>query len=90
MAKITDTAVYTGKYTTFSITVGGEYDVQVTGAQGGAGFGAGATGGMGAAVGGDIYLTAGTRLLLLAGGAGQAAPHFGGVGGGGGGGSYFV
>jgi hypothetical protein len=92
-----------GNATVVTIATPGWYHLSVDGAQGGeaagqtsGGFSPSASipGGKGAAVNGDIYLTAGTKLELVVGGAGHnAAPAHPtamstGGGGGGGGGSF--
>ncbi len=68
----------------YTISSAGFYILRADGAAGGGEFSSGNAGGAGAAVSGDIYLTAGTVLELVVGGAGATAQ----VGGGGGGGSF--
>jgi hypothetical protein len=88
---------YSGSIETVTISVSGVYDITAYGAEGGA-SGNDHAGGFGAAIGGDIYLAAGTQLELAVGGAGLpgAAPSSDGTGGaagyggGGGGGGSFV
>jgi hypothetical protein len=78
---------------TITINTSGTYYIDADGAQGGAGHLTGGThgGGLGAAVGGDIFLTAGTTLEIVVGAEGLAAGYiFGGDGGGGGGGGTYV
>jgi len=85
-AKISE-APLSGAITPYTIAVSGEYDIQVDGAQGGAGFRG--TGGLGAAVGGDVYLAAGTKLELVVGSEGAGKGQNSSIdAGGGGGGSY--
>ena len=66
---------------TYVVPVTGEYDVVAAGARGGSGMKG--SGGLGATVSGDVYLTAGTALAIAVGGQGSAYD-----GGGGGGGSF--
>ncbi len=70
---------YTGGVQTFTVQTTGTYDITGYGAQGGS-F-AGAVGGKGAEVGGYFHLTAGERIEIVVGGAGEDG---GGAGGGGG------
>jgi len=72
--------------TTYTVGTSGVYDITADGAQGGGNPLFGAVGGAGAAVGGDIYLQAGTKLQILVGGQGGSATS----GAGGGGGGTFV
>jgi hypothetical protein len=72
---------YTGSVEEYTIPKSAFYFVAAIGAQGGSGGGSEA-GGDGAAVGGEVYLTQGTELDIVAGGAGVS---FGFEGGGGGG-----
>jgi hypothetical protein len=69
-----------------TITAGGVYEISAFGAQGGAGGNGVNTGGLGAAVTGDVYLATGTVLEIVTGVAGANATS--GAGGGGGGGSF--
>ncbi len=76
---------YSGSIETYVVPTTGTYDISVSGAQGGAGV-MGNTGGLGALVSGDVFLTTGTTLDIVVGqqganGVSQAA-------GGGGGGSF--
>lgn len=85
---------YTGTIQTETISSSGLYDITATGAAGGVGGGGNIAGqgGLGAAVGGDIYLAAGTVLEILVGGKGTdgGGSPLNGQGGGGGGGSFVV
>lgn len=72
-----------GIQSTFTIDTAGTYDITARGAPGGGSTEHGLAGGAAAAVGGDIYLQAGTQLEIVVGGAGRGAV-FGGGGGGGG------
>jgi collagen type I/II/III/V/XI/XXIV/XXVII alpha len=76
----------TGTIQTETISTSGLYNFTVDGAQGGLSQHFTLTGGMGAAVSGDINLTAGTVLEIVVGDAGTSAFY----GGGGGGGSYII
>ena len=78
---------YTGSLQTYTIPTTGDYLINAYGAEGGGGTGS--SGGYGAWVGGTIFLTAGTTLDIVAGGAGLTG-DFGGIWGGGGGGGSFV
>jgi len=81
------TYTYSGSVVDTTVVTTGIYDILAAGA---AGAGASGTiGGLGAAVGGDVFLTAGTQLDLVVGGEGQNG-NFGNVNGGGGGGGSFV
>jgi hypothetical protein len=73
---------------TYMITNSGTYALTLDGAQGGNVAGGGA-GGLGAAVSGDIYLTAGTMLEIVVGGEGGAGEHYNYAAGGGGGSFVF-
>ena len=74
---------YYGVKQDFTVVESGYYDLQLSGAQGGAEFGV--AGGDGAAVGGDIYLQKGVQLEIVVGGEGSGQFY-----GGGGGGASFV
>ncbi len=91
--------IYSGAATTYTVPVTGTYDIVVEGAQGGNRVAS--SGGLGAQVGGDLTLTAGTVLDVVVGGMGYGGAGGGGsflyaaagrmllaVAGGGGGGSY--
>jgi hypothetical protein len=78
---------FTGSETTFTVSETGVYDILVYGAQGGRGDLSG-PGGLGAEAGGDILLSAGTRLTILAGGQGASGALGEGYAAGGGGGSF--
>ena len=77
-----ETIDFTGAEVTYTVPVSGVYDITAYGAQGGPAV---SFGGSGAEAGGDIFLSAGTTLTVLAGGKGGSAA---GNGGGGGGGSF--
>ncbi len=77
----------TGVIQTETITTTGLYDIVVDGAQGGAA--ADKSGGLGAAVSGDIFLQSGVKLEIVVGEAGSSTPFDGG-GAGGGGGSFVI
>jgi hypothetical protein len=74
---------YTGIIEYDTIAVNGTYVITASGAQGGNSTITGEHGGLGAAVGGDIYLTSGTVLEIIVGNAGGNSAS-GGAGGGGG------
>ena len=75
---------FTGSLVTWTVPTTGVYDVTAYGAAGGnKPF---SPGGLGAEAGGDIVLSAGTMLTVIAGGEGQLAE----IDGGGGGGGSFV
>ena len=76
-----ETFLFTGGEQSFPVLVSGEYALDVFGASGG-----NATGGRGAEVSGDIFLTAGETLTLFVGGRGQNGHNP--LGGGGGGGAF--
>jgi hypothetical protein len=76
---------YTGSVEEYTIPKSAFYFVAAIGAQGGSGNGGAEAGGDGAAVGGEVYLTQGTDLDIVAGGAGTSIA---GLDGGGGGGSF--
>ncbi|PRC93264.1 PEP-CTERM sorting domain-containing protein [Solimicrobium silvestre] len=80
---------YTGSIVDYTITTSGVYDLTAAGAQGGSGNGVGTTGGLGAQISGDLFLTTGTQLGIVVGGQGLTG-NFGGLAGGGGGGGSFV
>jgi len=71
---------------TYTIGTAGTYQIAADGAQGGAETEYGVQGGAGAAIDGDVYLQAGTKLEIVVGGAGGNGLD----GGGGGGGGSFV
>jgi hypothetical protein len=75
---------YTGSTETFTIPVSGVYQIVALGADGGTGFGP--SGGSGAGITGNVFLSAGTLFDLVVGGAGltgNISEAFGGGGGGG-------
>jgi hypothetical protein len=74
---------FTGAIVTYTIPASSFYFIVAAGAQGGPGFD---IGGFGAAVGGDIFLTQGTQLDIVVGGAGAGRSQD--FSGGGGGGSF--
>jgi hypothetical protein len=76
---------YTGSVEEYTIPKSAFYFVAAIGAQGGSGNGGAEAGGDGTAVGGEVYLTQGTDLDIVAGGAGTSIA---GLDGGGGGGSF--
>jgi PEP-CTERM motif len=76
-----ETFAFTGAVQSFTASVSGEYAVELLGA------GGGHTGGRGAEVSGDVFLTAGEDLTLFVGGQGG---YGSGVPAGGGGGGSFV
>ena len=77
---------YTGAIQTYNVLTTGLYDFTVAGAQGG-----GASGGLGALLGGQVSLTAGMTLQIVVGGRGvNGDPNPGGTIGSGGGGGSFV
>ena len=66
----------------FTVSVSGEYAVELLGASGGnATFVVGSVGGLGAEVSGDVFLAAGEDLTLFVGGQGGSALYAGGGGG---------
>jgi len=67
---------------TYTIGTSGTYDITDDGAQGGASTSTDESGGAGAAVSGDVYLQAGTKLEIVVGGEGSSSPGSGGGGGG--------
>jgi hypothetical protein len=71
---------FTGSVQHFTVVTSGLYDIQADGAQGGGSFRT--SGGAGAEVGGEVFLTAGEMLNIVAGGQGAT----GNLGAGGGGG----
>jgi VCBS repeat-containing protein len=75
---------YTGSIVTYTVPATGLYDITAFGAQGGdfQAVAEGATGGLGAEVGGDVMLTQGETLDIAVGGAGQVTISTGGGGGG--------
>jgi hypothetical protein len=77
-----ETFVFTGGAQTFTASASGEYAVELLGAGGGNTTVFDNTGGRGAEVSGDIFLTAGERLTLFVGGRGETAVAAGGGGGG--------
>ena len=66
---------------TYTIGTSGTYDITADGAEGGGSVNY-YPGGAGAAVGGDIYLQAGTKLEIVVGGKGESEESAGGGGGG--------
>jgi hypothetical protein len=82
------TFFYTGSLQTYVIPTTGDWFIEAVGAQGGSGEDSGDIGGYGAALSGYVYLTAGTRLDIVAGGAGLTGDFDSFFGGGGGGGSF--
>ncbi len=70
----------TGSLQFYFVAVTGEYELEVDGAQGGAG--GGQLGGKGAAIGGDFYLQAGSELEIIVGSMGGSGKDAGGGGGG--------
>ena len=83
---MSETFTYTGTIEHVTVAASGTYTIDVDGAQGGQSTFAGENGGLGAAVGGDIFLAAGTQLEIVVGGAGYSDIW----GGGGGGASYVI
>jgi len=83
-----DVFTFSGVVQTYITPVAGVYDIMAAGAQGGTG--GSPTGGLGAFISGDIYLTAGETLDIVVGGAGTNGSVCVGVCGGGGGGGSFV
>ncbi len=77
---------YSGALQTDAITTSGIYDITAIGATGGGTYSVSISGGSGAVASGDIYLTAGTMLEIIVGGAGGNGSNY--TGGGGGGGSF--
>jgi hypothetical protein len=76
---------FTGTVQHFTIVTSGLYDIEAAGAQGGGGgpgFFGFSSGGAGAEVGGEVFLTAGEMLNIVAGGRGATGIY--GTGGGGG------
>lgn len=84
-----DTFTYDGTAQSFTAATAGVYDILAYGAQGGAGAGYKTNGGLGAEMGGDIYLSAGEMLTIDVGGAGGTG-HSGQMDYVGGGGGTFV
>ncbi len=78
---------YSGFEETYSITSSGTYDITAAGAQGGGS--SNDSGGLGAIIDANVYLTAGTQLDVVVGGEG-ANGAYGDLYGGGGGGGTFV
>ena len=76
---------YTGTVEFETIAVSGTYAISAYGAEGGTST-SGESGGLGAAVGGDIYLQAGAVLEMVVGGEGATGAY----GAGGGGGSFVI
>jgi PEP-CTERM motif-containing protein len=70
-----ETFAFTGAVQSFTASVSGEYAVELLGA------GGGHTGGRGAEVSGDVFLTAGEDLTLFVGGQGESGINAGGGGG---------
>jgi len=73
--------------TTYTIGTSGTYEIIANGAEGGEFVGDLQSGGDGAAVGGDVFLEAGTKLEIVVGGEGGSSQD---NGGGGGGGSFVI
>jgi PEP-CTERM motif len=84
------TFLFTGTVQTFDVTTTGVYDITAYGAQGGGGFPMVGAGGLGAEIGGDVTLTAGSILSFLIGGSGAPGGPPGRIFGVGGGGGTFV
>lgn len=82
--------VFTGGIVDYTVSASGTYDITAAGAQGGSDHYS--PGGMGAILGGDIYLSSGTELQIAVGGQGGTGSccNIGPVDGGGGGGSFVV
>jgi hypothetical protein len=78
-----ETFDFTGAVQHFTVVTSGLYDIQADGAQGGGSFRT--SGGAGAEVGGEVFLTAGETLNIIAGGQGASGTFGEGYGGGGGG-----
>jgi hypothetical protein len=79
-----DSFSYSGSVVTYKITTTGVYDITAAGAQGGNSLSGGSgVGGLGASIGGDVALTAGTQLDIVVGGQGNISGNYGGGGGGG-------
>ena len=77
---------FSGMAAVFTAPTNGLYDITVKGAQGGGATGLAVfSGGQGAVAGGEIFLTAGTELLVIVGGQGASGDFGVGYGGGGGG-----
>ncbi len=74
------TFAYSGAEVTWTVPTTGLYDIVAFGAQGG-GFNSVLPGGLGAEIGGDVALTAGTTLTILVGGKGGTGAEPGGGGG---------
>jgi hypothetical protein len=79
---------YSGTVVGYTVSTTGSYYILAAGAQGGPASN-GSSGGWGAVIGGDVFLTAGTELGIAVGGEGLTGA-FGGLYGGGGGGGSFV
>jgi PEP-CTERM motif len=75
-----ETFAFTGAEQSFTASVSGEYAVELLGASG-ANNGR-VSGGLGAEVSGDVFLTAGEQLTLFVGGQGESVSTAGGGGGG--------
>src|ERR1700733_403744 len=73
---------FTGSVQTYRVPETGEYEIILAGAQGGSSFD-GNAGGMGAILGGDIFLRQNELLGIFVGGAGYSLPGYAGGGGGG-------
>lgn len=78
-----------GAIVTFTVPMTGTYDITAFGGDG-SGYSSRTPGGLGAEIGSDILLSAGTRLEILVGHSGDMGPGSTGVLGGGGGGSFIV
>src|SRR3984957_14029147 len=72
---------FTGAVQTYVVPETGEYEIILKGAQGGSSSD-GNAGGMGAGVGGDIFLKQNELLGIFVGGAGYGLPGYAGGGGG--------
>jgi hypothetical protein len=81
---------FTGGVVDYTVPTSGTYDITAAGAQGGSDYYS--SGGNGAILGGDVFLSAGTVLQIAVGGQGGVGGccGVGGVDGGGGGGSFVV
>src|SRR3984885_6649090 len=73
---------FTGSVQTYRVPETGEYEIILAGAEGGSSSD-GNAGGMGAIVGGDIFLRQNELLGIFVGGAGYSLPGYAGGGGGG-------
>jgi hypothetical protein len=87
-AQATTTFSYTGAMQTYTVATTGVYDITLAGGQGGANWYGG--GGLGAVVGGDVTLTAGTTLDIVVGGQGINGQSYPGAWASSGGGGSFL